>query len=82
MTYGPIIRFNELFGGNPGTDRVRQQQVPKVGPTLDYLGLSRCILVSKRHLLNQPFLPTDEAFTSENWIVSLIPKFYCFPLHF
>ncbi|KDR80909.1 hypothetical protein GALMADRAFT_241421 [Galerina marginata CBS 339.88] len=30
-------RFNELFGGNPGTDRVRQQQVPKVGPTLDYL---------------------------------------------
>ncbi|KIM39622.1 glycosyltransferase family 66 protein [Hebeloma cylindrosporum] len=30
-------RFNELFGGQPGTDRVRQQQVPKVGPTLDYL---------------------------------------------
>ncbi|KAF4610819.1 hypothetical protein D9613_007270 [Agrocybe pediades] len=30
-------RFAELFGGNPGTDRVRQQQVPKVGPTLDYL---------------------------------------------
>ncbi|KAF8909266.1 oligosaccharyl transferase STT3 subunit [Gymnopilus junonius] len=30
-------RFNELFGGNPGVDRVRQQQVPKEGPTLDYL---------------------------------------------
>ncbi|KAG5640722.1 hypothetical protein DXG03_007426 [Asterophora parasitica] len=30
-------RFAELFGGNPGQDRVRQQQVPKVGPTLDYL---------------------------------------------
>ncbi|KAH9479258.1 oligosaccharyl transferase stt3 subunit [Psilocybe cubensis] len=30
-------RFNELFGGNQGTDRVRQQQIPKVGPTLDYL---------------------------------------------
>jgi len=82
VTYGPIIRFNELFGGNPGTDRVRQQQVPKVGPTLDYLGLSRCILVSKRHLLNQPSLSTDEAFTSENWIVSLILNSYCFPLHF
>jgi len=30
-------RFNELFGGGQGTDRVRQQQVAKVGPTLDYL---------------------------------------------
>jgi len=30
-------RFNELFGGNAGVDRVRQQQVPKEGPTLDYL---------------------------------------------
>jgi hypothetical protein len=50
MTYGLIIRFNELFGDNQGTDRVRQQQVPKVGPTLDYLGLSRCIVVSKATL--------------------------------
>jgi len=33
-----ITRFNELFGGGQGTDRVRQQQVAKVGPTLDYLG--------------------------------------------
>ncbi|TFK34015.1 oligosaccharyl transferase STT3 subunit [Crucibulum laeve] len=30
-------RFAELFGGNQAMDRVRQQQVPKVGPTLDYL---------------------------------------------
>ncbi|KAJ7089753.1 oligosaccharyl transferase STT3 subunit [Mycena belliarum] len=30
-------RFAELFGGGPATDRVRNQQVPKVGPTLDYL---------------------------------------------
>ncbi|KAG5650320.1 hypothetical protein H0H81_012630 [Sphagnurus paluster] len=30
-------RFAELFGGGQAMDRVRQQQVPKVGPTLDYL---------------------------------------------
>ncbi|KAJ6624883.1 oligosaccharyl transferase STT3 subunit [Mycena sp. CBHHK59/15] len=30
-------RFSELFGGGQSMDRVRQQQVPKVGPTLDYL---------------------------------------------
>ncbi|KAG6832756.1 hypothetical protein H0H87_000409 [Tephrocybe sp. NHM501043] len=30
-------RFADLFGGGPAQDRVRQQQVPKVGPTLDYL---------------------------------------------
>lgn len=47
MTHGPIIRFNELFGDKEGTDRVRQQHVPKVGPTLDYLGLSRWIVMSK-----------------------------------
>lgn len=46
-----INSFAELFGGNTATDRVRQQQLPKVGPTLDYV---------------------DEAFTSENWIVSLV----------
>jgi len=69
----PIIRFTELFGGKAGQDRVRQQQVPIVGPTLDYLGLSRCIVVPMC-LLNEPFSPTDEAFTSENWIVSC----FCF----
>jgi len=50
MTYGPIIRFTELFGGKAGPDRVRQQQVPLVSPTLDYLGLSRCIVVSKTNV--------------------------------
>ena len=35
----PPLRFNELFGGGQAMDRVRQQNVPKDGPTLDYLGL-------------------------------------------
>jgi len=30
-------RFAELFGGGQSMDRVRNQQVPKVGPTLDVL---------------------------------------------
>jgi hypothetical protein len=30
-------RFAELYGGNTATDRVRQQQLPRQGPTLDYL---------------------------------------------
>ncbi|KAK7470056.1 oligosaccharyl transferase stt3 subunit [Stygiomarasmius scandens] len=30
-------RFAELFGGNNAVDRVRQQSIPKTGPTLDYL---------------------------------------------
>ncbi|XP_006461707.1 oligosaccharyl transferase STT3 subunit [Agaricus bisporus var. bisporus H97] len=30
-------RFNDLFGGRPGMDRVRQQQLPQQGPTLDIL---------------------------------------------
>ncbi|KAJ7230533.1 oligosaccharyl transferase STT3 subunit [Mycena pura] len=30
-------RFSELFGNAQALDRVRQQNVPKVGPTLDYL---------------------------------------------
>ncbi|RDX54101.1 oligosaccharyl transferase STT3 subunit [Lentinus brumalis] len=30
-------RFAELYGGNQAVDRVRGQQVPKTGPTLDYL---------------------------------------------
>ncbi|KAG6876699.1 hypothetical protein C0993_000980 [Termitomyces sp. T159_Od127] len=30
-------RFASLFGGGPGQDRVRGQQVPAVGPTLDHL---------------------------------------------
>jgi len=30
--------YAELFGGGQAVDRVRGQNVPKVGPTLDYLG--------------------------------------------
>ncbi|EPT01100.1 hypothetical protein FOMPIDRAFT_159423 [Fomitopsis schrenkii] len=30
-------RFAELFGGNQAVDRVRGQQMPRIGPTLDYL---------------------------------------------
>ncbi|ETW78719.1 glycosyltransferase family 66 protein [Heterobasidion irregulare TC 32-1] len=30
-------RFTELFGGQQAVDRVRGQNMPKVGPTLDYL---------------------------------------------
>ncbi|KAH9940753.1 oligosaccharyl transferase STT3 subunit [Epithele typhae] len=33
-------RFAELFGGANAVDRVRSQQMPKTGPTLDYLGAS------------------------------------------
>lgn len=29
--------FNELFGGQQSTDRVRNQKMPAVGPTLDTL---------------------------------------------
>lgn len=32
-------RFNELFGGQQAVDRVRNQRMPAVGPTLDYLGI-------------------------------------------
>lgn len=35
-----VNRFNELFMGNTPVDRVRGQQLPLVGPTLDYLGKS------------------------------------------
>ena len=44
------FRFNELFGGKPGMDRVRGGPTATEGPQLDYL---------------------EEAFTSENWIVSV-----------
>lgn len=47
------FRFNELFGGRPGMDRVRGSPTATVGPTLDIL---------------------DEAFTSENWIVSKVER--------
>jgi hypothetical protein len=34
-----LTSFAELFGTNQGVDRVRNQNVPKTGPTLDYLGI-------------------------------------------
>lgn len=54
-----LERFAELFGGGPAMDRVRQQTMPKVGPTLDYLGLSfyvkayivKLTSIQTRHLL-------------------------------
>jgi dolichyl-diphosphooligosaccharide--protein glycosyltransferase len=39
LIYYFALRFSELFGGGQAVDRVRNQQVPKVGPTLDYLGV-------------------------------------------
>ena len=33
----PLYRFNNLFGGSTPVDRVRNQQLPTTGPTLDYL---------------------------------------------
>jgi hypothetical protein len=41
-------RFAELFGGGQAVDRVRGQNVPKVGPTLDYLGM--CIVLPSNAL--------------------------------
>lgn len=34
-----LDRFNELFGGQQAMDRVRNQRMPTVGPTLDYIGM-------------------------------------------
>ncbi|KAF8997836.1 oligosaccharyl transferase STT3 subunit [Cyathus striatus] len=62
-------RYAELFGGNQAMDRVRQQQVPKVGPTLDYLDeaftsenwIVRIFQVKKEDLLGRD-LKTANAF--------------------
>lgn len=49
-------------------DRVRQQHIPKEGLTLDYLGLSLYVMA---RIVNLTIIfSLDEAFTSENWIVS------------
>ncbi len=62
-----LRRFAELFGGGQPQDRVRQQQLPKQGPTLDILGASsQCDFLAILILI---FCCSDEAFTSENWIV-------------
>ena len=44
-----VISFAELFGGNQAVDRVRNQHVPKIGPTLDYLGMSSRSYMSVTH---------------------------------
>ncbi|KAF8957127.1 oligosaccharyl transferase STT3 subunit [Flammula alnicola] len=44
-------RFNELFGGNPGTDRVRQQQVPKAFTSENWI--VRIYEVKKEDLLGR-----------------------------
>ena len=49
-------------------DRVRGQQMPKAGPTLDYLGIYLLPVLMPIYVLIK-FV--DEAFTSENWIVSV-----------
>jgi dolichyl-diphosphooligosaccharide--protein glycosyltransferase len=36
--FPPEFRFEDLYGGAQPVDRVRQQKLPKEGPTLDYLG--------------------------------------------
>ncbi|KIY53385.1 glycosyltransferase family 66 protein [Fistulina hepatica ATCC 64428] len=62
-------RFHEMFGPNPVFDRVRQQQLPKVGPTLDYLDeafssenwIVRIYQVKKEDLLGRD-LKTANAF--------------------
>jgi len=62
------FRFSDLFGGGQATDRVRQQTMPQVGPTLDYLGMWSVLDFTS----TLTYCYVDEAFTSENWIVSSI----------
>ena len=45
--------------------------MPKVGPTLDYLGMLSVLIF----ILTLAHCHVDEAFTSENWIVCLINFF-------
>ncbi|KAI5123189.1 hypothetical protein M0805_003956 [Coniferiporia weirii] len=64
-------RFNELFMGNTPVDRVRGQQLPLVGPTLDYLDeaftsenwIVRIYQVKKEDLLGRD-LKSANAFTA------------------
>ena len=64
-----LTRFNELFGGQQATDRVRNQQLPKVGPVIDTLGGWRRLVILRLALRCHEI--ADEAFTSENWIVRI-----------
>jgi hypothetical protein len=51
-------------------DRVRQQQMPREGPTLDYLGMLDAFVADLCITDLIPRALAEEAFTSENWIVS------------
>jgi hypothetical protein len=71
---GMYFSFVELFGGNDAIDRVRQQRIPKSGVALDYLG----VFIEPRPPSKSPHIVSlllDEAFTSENWIVSRVLLF-------
>jgi dolichyl-diphosphooligosaccharide---protein glycosyltransferase len=63
-------RFHELYGNQQPVDRVRQQRLPVVGPTLDTLGECFIHIISLTKVYMYIFV-TDEAFTSENWIVRI-----------
>lgn len=73
-------RFSELFGSQQPVDRVRGQQIPRQGPTLDYLG-AYFLCPSSSISLPKPYIHipdsifatclAEEAFTSENWIVRI-----------
>ncbi|KIK83439.1 glycosyltransferase family 66 protein [Paxillus rubicundulus Ve08.2h10] len=62
-------RFADLFGAQQPMDRVRGQQVPAKGPTLDYLGEHSVGFRCRGNVSNSS--SADEAFTSENWIVRI-----------
>ncbi|KAF8141449.1 glycosyltransferase family 66 protein [Boletus edulis] len=62
-------RFAELFGGQQPVDRVRGQNMPMNGPKLDYVGKWDASHESRSCLIL--LMITEEAFTSENWIVRI-----------
>lgn len=63
-------RFPELFGGGQAVDRVRNQVIPNTPIQLDTIGksISHPCRISVAHRFVSMLL--EEAFTSENWIVS------------
>lgn len=65
-----FFSFPELFGNGNAQDRVRGQKIPQPGPTLDYLGEFYTFPFAQGLLVLT--CDADEAFTSENWIVSFV----------
>lgn len=51
-------RFPELYGGQPAMDRVRNQQIPEVGLTLDTLGKWQSLLLGYLDVVRY----TDDSF--------------------